>query len=313
MVLVMVFGTALLVAVLLSGLAARTVLSTSFLFLVGGALVSDGFLGRQLKAPGARPGPGHAARVRLHGARHPLPGGPGPGGVVPGGRGPRADRPGVRLGDRRTCRGPGQAASAAERGERHQRRARPPGRPRSDRRGRPDRGQRGRLRLHHRPGTRAGPGLRRPAAALRQRTGPLPAAGRGAHAAAAAATRDGHHPVRDLPSHARQPLPGGLLRGRGPRTHLTGGEGALRAARRGTGGAREVRGAAGSPVRHPAGRGGVHPRRRVHRLLDQRAQVHRRTDRPCLRRRGPGGYPGRTRWGRHRERSSATARRNRRT
>ncbi|MFE9649130.1 cation:proton antiporter [Streptomyces sp. NPDC006365] len=45
MVLVAVFGTALLVAVLLSGLAARTVLSTSFLFLVGGAIVSDGFLG----------------------------------------------------------------------------------------------------------------------------------------------------------------------------------------------------------------------------------------------------------------------------
>lgn len=45
MVLVVVFGVALLVAVLLSGLAARTVLSTSFLFLVGGALVSDGFLG----------------------------------------------------------------------------------------------------------------------------------------------------------------------------------------------------------------------------------------------------------------------------
>ncbi|WP_432137752.1 MULTISPECIES: cation:proton antiporter [unclassified Streptomyces] len=45
MVLVMVFGVALMVAVLLSGLAARTVLSTSFLFLVGGALVSDGFLG----------------------------------------------------------------------------------------------------------------------------------------------------------------------------------------------------------------------------------------------------------------------------
>jgi sodium/hydrogen antiporter len=44
-VLVAVFGVALLVAVLLSGLAARTVLSTSFLFLVGGALVSDGFLG----------------------------------------------------------------------------------------------------------------------------------------------------------------------------------------------------------------------------------------------------------------------------
>lgn len=41
----MVFGAALLVAVLLSGLAARSVLSTSLLFLVGGALVSDGFLG----------------------------------------------------------------------------------------------------------------------------------------------------------------------------------------------------------------------------------------------------------------------------
>ncbi|MER7173970.1 cation:proton antiporter [Streptomyces mesophilus] len=45
MVLVAVFGVALLVAVLLSGLAARTVLSTSLLFLVGGAIVSDGFLG----------------------------------------------------------------------------------------------------------------------------------------------------------------------------------------------------------------------------------------------------------------------------
>ncbi|MEU3745645.1 MULTISPECIES: cation:proton antiporter [Streptomyces] len=45
MVLVAVFGAALLVAVLLSGLAARTVLSTSLLFLLGGALVSDGFLG----------------------------------------------------------------------------------------------------------------------------------------------------------------------------------------------------------------------------------------------------------------------------
>ncbi|MGQ4475732.1 cation:proton antiporter [Streptomyces sp. SAS_276] len=45
MVLVVVFGAALLAAVLLSGLAARTVLSTSLLFLVGGALVSDGFLG----------------------------------------------------------------------------------------------------------------------------------------------------------------------------------------------------------------------------------------------------------------------------
>ena len=45
MVLIAVFGVALLIAALLSGLAARTVLSTSFLFLVGGALVSDGFLG----------------------------------------------------------------------------------------------------------------------------------------------------------------------------------------------------------------------------------------------------------------------------
>ncbi|MGW3009869.1 cation:proton antiporter [Streptomyces sp. NPDC001219] len=45
MVLVAVFGVALLIAVLLSGLAARTVLSTSLLFLVSGALVSDGFLG----------------------------------------------------------------------------------------------------------------------------------------------------------------------------------------------------------------------------------------------------------------------------
>ncbi|MCP3757057.1 sodium:proton antiporter [Streptomyces sp. TBY4] len=45
MVLVAVFGVALLIAVLLSGLAARTVLSTSLLFLLSGALVSDGFLG----------------------------------------------------------------------------------------------------------------------------------------------------------------------------------------------------------------------------------------------------------------------------
>lgn len=45
MVLIAVFGVALLVAVLLSGLAARSVLSTSLLFLGGGALVGDGFLG----------------------------------------------------------------------------------------------------------------------------------------------------------------------------------------------------------------------------------------------------------------------------
>ncbi len=45
MVLVAVFGVALLIAVLLSGLAARSVLSTSLLFLVGGAVVGDGVLG----------------------------------------------------------------------------------------------------------------------------------------------------------------------------------------------------------------------------------------------------------------------------
>lgn len=44
-VLIVVFGVALLIAVLLSGLAARTVLSTSLLFLAGVAFVSDGFLG----------------------------------------------------------------------------------------------------------------------------------------------------------------------------------------------------------------------------------------------------------------------------
>ncbi|GLW55121.1 cation:proton antiporter [Kitasatospora phosalacinea] len=51
MVLVVVFGAALLVAVLLSGLAARTVLSTSLLFLAAGALVGDGFLGLIHVAP----------------------------------------------------------------------------------------------------------------------------------------------------------------------------------------------------------------------------------------------------------------------
>ncbi|MET7519380.1 hypothetical protein ABZS88_39360 [Streptomyces sp. NPDC005480] len=44
MALVAVFGVAPLVAILLSGLAARTVLSTSFLFLLGGSLVRSGFL-----------------------------------------------------------------------------------------------------------------------------------------------------------------------------------------------------------------------------------------------------------------------------
>ncbi|WP_079123108.1 cation:proton antiporter [Streptomyces abyssalis] len=45
MVLIAVFGIVLLAALLLSGLAARTVLSTSLLLLVGGALVGEGFLG----------------------------------------------------------------------------------------------------------------------------------------------------------------------------------------------------------------------------------------------------------------------------
>ncbi len=46
MVLIAVFGVAPLIAVPLSGLAARTALPASFLFLVGGALVCAGFLGR---------------------------------------------------------------------------------------------------------------------------------------------------------------------------------------------------------------------------------------------------------------------------
>ncbi|MGW5695946.1 cation:proton antiporter, partial [Streptomyces asiaticus] len=45
MVLIAVFGVALLIAVLVSGLAARSVLSTSLLFLVAGALVGDGAFG----------------------------------------------------------------------------------------------------------------------------------------------------------------------------------------------------------------------------------------------------------------------------
>jgi sodium/hydrogen antiporter len=52
-VLVVVFGAALLVAVLFSGLAARSVLSTSLLFLVGGALVGDGLLGWIHISPGS--------------------------------------------------------------------------------------------------------------------------------------------------------------------------------------------------------------------------------------------------------------------
>jgi NhaP-type Na+/H+ or K+/H+ antiporter len=45
MILVLVFGVALLIAVLISGVAARSVLSTSLLFLVAGAVVGDGVLG----------------------------------------------------------------------------------------------------------------------------------------------------------------------------------------------------------------------------------------------------------------------------
>ncbi|AJZ82047.1 cation:proton antiporter [Streptomyces antimycoticus] len=45
MVLIAVFGVALLIVVLVSGLAARSILSTSLLFLVAGALVGDGAFG----------------------------------------------------------------------------------------------------------------------------------------------------------------------------------------------------------------------------------------------------------------------------
>ncbi len=45
MVLVLVYGAALLVAVLVSGIAARTVLSTALLFLLAGALIGNGGLG----------------------------------------------------------------------------------------------------------------------------------------------------------------------------------------------------------------------------------------------------------------------------
>ncbi|MDF9816675.1 cation:proton antiporter [Streptomyces sp. SPB162] len=51
MVLVAVFGVALLVAVLVSGLAARSILSTSLLFLLAGAAVGDGALGLVHIAP----------------------------------------------------------------------------------------------------------------------------------------------------------------------------------------------------------------------------------------------------------------------
>lgn len=53
MLLVAVFDAVLPVAVLLSDLAARFVLSTSLLFLLGGALVSDGFLGLIHITPGS--------------------------------------------------------------------------------------------------------------------------------------------------------------------------------------------------------------------------------------------------------------------
>ncbi|MDN5860715.1 MAG: cation:proton antiporter, partial [Pseudonocardia sp.] len=45
MVLVLTFGVVLLITVGLSGLAARSVLSTALVFLVAGALVGPGFLG----------------------------------------------------------------------------------------------------------------------------------------------------------------------------------------------------------------------------------------------------------------------------
>lgn len=45
MILVLTFGVVLLLTVALSGLAARTVLSTALVFLVAGALVGPGVLG----------------------------------------------------------------------------------------------------------------------------------------------------------------------------------------------------------------------------------------------------------------------------
>ena len=94
-------------------------------------------------AGGSRPGAGLGMPLALAGmavVTHYLVG-PGLDDVVPGRRGARADRPGVRLGDRRPQRGPGAAAAAAERGVRRQRRARAAGRPAPDRRRRSDLGQ----------------------------------------------------------------------------------------------------------------------------------------------------------------------------
>ena len=54
MVLVLTFGVVLLVTVALSGLAARSVLSTALVFLVAGALVGPGFLGLSRSPPGGR-------------------------------------------------------------------------------------------------------------------------------------------------------------------------------------------------------------------------------------------------------------------
>ena len=45
MVLVLTFGVVLMLTVAVSGLAARSVLSTALIFLVAGALVGDGLLG----------------------------------------------------------------------------------------------------------------------------------------------------------------------------------------------------------------------------------------------------------------------------
>lgn len=51
MILILVFGVCLLVSVLVSGIAARTVLSTSLLFLVSGALAGQGGLGLVMLTP----------------------------------------------------------------------------------------------------------------------------------------------------------------------------------------------------------------------------------------------------------------------
>lgn len=233
MVLVAVFGAALLVAVLLSGLAARTVLSTSLLFLLGGALVSDGFLGlihvtpeseivavtadlalfavlftdgmhvsfAKLRANWRNParalGLGMPlACVGMALVAHYLVGLDWTTSFLVGAV--LAPTASVRLRDRGPQGGPGPAAGAAERRERYQRRARPAGGPRPHRRRRTHRGWCGGVVRKHRPGTRPRPRLRRPAPVDRQRARTPAALRRRAQAATPAAAGHRDHPVRGL-------------------------------------------------------------------------------------------------------------------